>query len=69
MEDRLLTRREVEEMTGLSRSTIYRLLRIGQFPPPVRIGSKTVRWRLSDIVRWMGSRPLAWGHNWSPSPA
>ena len=69
MEERLLKRREVEEITGLSRSTIYRMLNTGQFPQPVRIGPKTVRWRMSDIVKWMESRPLAWSQNWSPCPA
>ena len=59
MEERLLRRREVEDITGLSRSTIYRMVKTGQFPQPVRVGPKVVRWRLSDIIAWMESRPLA----------
>ena len=69
MENKFLRRREVEEITGLSRSTIYRMVKTGQFPQPVRVGRKAVRWRLSDIIAWMESRPLAWGQIWSPSPA
>ena len=38
MEDRLLRRRHVEEVTGMSRSSIYRLMQNGEFPRPVKIG-------------------------------
>ena len=69
MEDRLLKRREVEEITGLSRSTTYRMVKTGQFPQPVRVGPKAVRWRLSDIIAWLESRPLAGRQTWSPHPA
>ena len=60
--DRLLRRRQVEAMTGLSRSSIYRLMQDGEFPRPLRVGSNAVRWRLSDIIRWMESRPI--GGTW-----
>ena len=39
----LLRREEVEERFGLSRSWIYREMRAGRFPEPVRIGKRTVR--------------------------
>ena len=50
--DRLLRRREVETITGLSRSTIYRLMQESDFPRPVRIGPGAVRWKVSDIKAW-----------------
>ena len=49
MVDGLLRRSEVEELTALSRSTIYRHLEEGVFPLPVRIGPRAVRWWLSEI--------------------
>ena len=61
MKDRLLRRREVEIITGLSRSSIYRLMKEGDFPRPVRVGPTAVRWRESDIEAWMKSRPEAKG--------
>ena len=61
MNDRLLRRREVEEITGLARSSIYRYMQEGDFPRPVRVGPAAVRWRESDIVRWLESRPTARG--------
>ena len=43
MGDRLLRRREVEEFTGMGRSSIYRLMQDGAFPRPVRVGPTAVR--------------------------
>lgn len=59
--DKLLTRREVESRCGLSRSTIYRLMRISRFPLPRRIGVKSVRWSQCEIEEWIASRPRATG--------
>ena len=61
MRDRLLRRRDVEDITGLSRSSIYRLMRKGEFPLPVKVGPSAVRWKESDITVWLESRPLATG--------
>ena len=59
MGERLLRRREVEAITGMGRSSIYRLMQDGAFPRPVRIGPAAVRWRASDITRWLESRSIA----------
>ena len=59
MSDRLLRRRQVEEITGIARSSIYRLMQQGDFPQSVRVGPAAVRWRESAITDWLESRPLA----------
>ena len=59
MGERLLRRREVEEVTGLPRSSIYRLIQNGDFPRQVRVGPAAVRWRESEITAWVESRPIA----------
>ena len=69
MQDRLLRRRQVEEITGMSRSTIYKMMQNGEFPRPVRIGPAAVRWRASDITAWVESRPVARGEFDTPSAA
>ena len=61
MKDRLLRRRQVEEITSISRSSIYRLMQEGEFPRPVKIGPAAVRWRASDLTAWLESRPVAMG--------
>ena len=59
MGDKLLRRRQIEEITGMSRSSIYRLMQSGEFPPRVRFGPTAVRWRASDVTSWLESRPVA----------
>ena len=63
MEYRFLTRPEVETLTKLSRSSIYRLIRSKppKFPLPIRISSRAVRWRESEIRDYIDSRPRATG--------
>ena len=50
MGDRLLRRRQVEEITGLSRSSIYRLMQDGEFPQSVRVSAAGVRWRETEVT-------------------
>lgn len=59
----LLRRSDVQKLTGFSCSTIYRLMRSNppQFPEPIRIGERAVRWRRSDLDEWLAARPLATG--------
>ena len=59
--DRLMRRAEVEARTGLSTTTIYRLMRAGRFPIPVKISPKAVRWPASEIEAWLASLPRATG--------
>lgn len=53
--DYLLQRKTVEKLSGLSRATIYRLIKSGKFPRPLSIGTGSVRWRQSDIISWQQS--------------
>jgi len=53
--DYLIPRKTVEKLSGLSRATIYRLIKAGKFPRPLSIGTGSVRWRQSDIISWQQS--------------
>lgn len=56
--DRLFARMSaVLRLTGLGRSTIYRLIAEDKFPAQVRIGTRAVGWRWSDLERWSAARP------------
>ena len=65
--DRLLHRAEVEAKTGLGRSTIYRLMRQGEFPTPIKIGPRAVRWPQSELDDWLANRPRATGETAQPA--
>jgi prophage regulatory protein len=47
----------VVAMTGLARSTIYRLMAEEKFPAPVRLAKRAVAWRRVDLERWSAARP------------
>lgn len=49
----LITKVEVAKMLGVNPWTVWELSRTGRFPKPVRIGTKSVRWRLSDVRQWI----------------
>ena len=53
MSDPLLRRPDVEALTGLSRAWIYAAMQRGEFPRPVKIGRRAVRWPRSAIDRWV----------------
>ena len=46
----------VLRLTGLGRSTIYRLMADSKFPRPVKLGERAVAWRRSDVDRWSEER-------------
>ena len=48
----------VMRMTGLGRSTIYRMIADSKFPRPVRLGARAVAWRRTDLDRWSETRPV-----------
>jgi len=45
--------REVMRMTSFSIASIYRLCNEGKFPKKIKIGSRSVGWRESDIVDYI----------------
>ncbi|MCR5868475.1 AlpA family transcriptional regulator [Aquincola sp. J276] len=47
----------VVRMTGLGRSTIYRLMAENKFPLPVRLAKRAVAWRRIDLEQWSAARP------------
>ncbi|RFP23895.1 AlpA family transcriptional regulator [Duganella sp. BJB476] len=47
---------EVLEMTGLSRSFIYKAIQDGSFPDRVSLGVRAVGWKASEIVDWVNNR-------------
>jgi prophage regulatory protein len=57
--DRIIRLKTVLARTGLSRSTIYRKIAEGTFPPQIRISVNGSGWHESDIVSWIAD-PVAW---------
>lgn len=53
--ERLLRLPTLEATVGLSRAEIYRRVKMGTMPSPVKLGPKSVAWRWSEIEAWMHS--------------
>ena len=53
---RLMRLPEVVQMTGVSRSTIYRWMENGEFPRQISLGANTVAWLESDVNDWIQLR-------------
>lgn len=52
----ILRRKQVEARTGLSRSTLYDLIKAGKFPPPIPLGCKSVGWVESEVNAWLAEQ-------------
>lgn len=50
---------DVMRITGLPRSTLYRLMAEHGFPAPCRLGRRAVGWRSDDIAQWSAARPVS----------
>jgi prophage regulatory protein len=48
---------DVMMRTGYSRTTIWRKVRDGSFPPPVSLGDNAIGWTDDVIDDWVASRP------------
>jgi prophage regulatory protein len=54
--DRCVRIKQVVEMVGFSKPTIYRLINKGTFPKPFNISTNCVVWRMSAIEDWIKER-------------
>ena len=54
---RVLRVRDVIGLTGLSRTTVWRLERAGQFPQRIRLSGNIVGWRDEEVLHWVETRP------------
>jgi len=57
MNYRIVRLKEVQRMTGLSRSTIYTQIAKGNFPKQIRLtGARSVGWHEQAVIEWIESR-------------
>jgi prophage regulatory protein len=59
--DRLVRLPEVLGRTGLSRSSLYRMMAAGEFPRAAPLGRRGVGWPESEVSAWIASRMAARG--------
>jgi prophage regulatory protein len=59
MTERMMLWPEVHHLVGLSRTTIWRLERTGQFPRRVLLSARAVGWQESELKAWLAKRLAA----------
>ena len=55
MQNEFLRWPRVRQLTGLSRSTVWRLEKNGQFPARRKLSANSVGWSLIELQAWMQS--------------
>ncbi|MDA3500720.1 AlpA family transcriptional regulator [Acinetobacter sp. AOR34_HL] len=55
-EQRLIRRKEVQTKTGLGASSIYVMMKSGEFPQCLNLSERRVAWIESDINQWIANR-------------
>lgn len=53
--NRLLRLDQVKEMVGLGKTMIYRLVKEGAFPAPLKPGGNATRWSENDVLSWIAA--------------
>ena len=56
MTHKILRLDNVKSKTGLSRSTIYRLIDEGHFPHQINLGLRAVGWLESEVDNWLDEK-------------
>lgn len=49
----------VKARTGLGRSSIYRGIATGDFPQPVKLGTRASAWNAAEVDNWIAARIAA----------
>lgn len=63
MTDEILRSRDVQRITQLGRTTLWRLEKAGEFPARRQITGNLVGWLSSEVNEWLHSRPVVVGNS------
>ena len=59
MVDRIVGESECRQLSDLSRTSRWRMMRRKEFPAKVRISPNRTGWRLSEVLEWLNHREAA----------
>ena len=59
MEAAILRERDVLALLGISKATLWRWRKAGNFPAAIQLGPNSVAWRREAVDEWLASRPAA----------
>jgi len=56
IDERIISAAELLERIPLDRSTIWRMVQEGRFPPPIKLTRSRIGWRWSSVAAWLAER-------------
>lgn len=57
----LLRLPDVLRIAGISKTTLYGLVKVGEFPAPVPLGGRAVAWASTEVEAWVANKLRAAG--------
>jgi prophage regulatory protein len=54
--NKVLRRKQMLEIIGVSNTTQWRLEKAGDFPARIKLGRASVGWRLDEVEEWLKGR-------------
>lgn len=61
-----LTSKEVAALLSIGQTTLRGLRQTPDFPAPVHLSPRTIRWLRSEIEEWAAARPRCHAAPWRP---
>lgn len=58
VEKRVLRIQEVIDTIGLSRSSIYRMIKLGKFPSPIPLSTRRIGFISEDVSNWLEQQKI-----------
>ena len=56
--NRVIKISEVKDLTTLSNATIYRLIKLGEFPKQLKLAERSSGWLLEEVNNWLESKRI-----------
>ena len=53
---RIIRTEDLTRRLGLSRATIFRNVKAGRFPAPIKISQRAIGWRIDEVGAWIAAR-------------
>ena len=57
MADQLMNAKQVAALVNLSYPTLFRMMKRGEFPKPLQVSPRNVRWLETEIAEWQQNCP------------
>ena len=57
--NRVIKISEVKQLTTLSNASIYRLIKLGEFPKQLKLAERSSGWLLEEINNWLESKRIS----------